>query len=217
MFTDSGCLTTPLPLSLFYPPSPSRRLLPLTAPSVQHTHTQKHTCSCRLSVATLLLPLSNFSLSSHLFHTHAYIHMHTYTHACTRTCTHTHRLHVVRASVLFWQHPWCRHELTPQEGAFKTEEVSILVVIFWTQPYDWNFACRREMDLWSINTNRGAYAELHTTIPCVDDLWSPVGFFFFILRFPHMGFSSVSLVQALRVCLQRWWQVLSHHFRSPRW
>lgn len=115
MFTDSGCLTTPLPLSLFYPPSPSRRLLPLTAPSVQHTHIQKHTCSCRLSVATLLLPLSNFSLSSHLFYTHAYIHMHIYTH----THTHTHRLYVVCASVLFWQHPWWRHELTPQEGAFK--------------------------------------------------------------------------------------------------
>lgn len=171
MFTDSGCLTTPLPLSLFYPPSPSRRLLPLTAPSVQHTHIQKHTCSCRLSVATLLLPLSNFSLSSHLFYTHACIHMHIYTHTHAQAlCCVCFCALLATSLVETWAHT--------SGGGIQTEEVSILVVIFWTQPYDWNFACRREMeDLWSINTNRGAYAELHT-IPCVDDLWGPVGLFF---------------------------------------
>lgn len=80
MFTNSGCLTTLLPLS-------SPLCLPLTLHSpFGPTHTQTHECSCRLSVATLLLPLSNFCLSSHLLRTHAYIHMHAHTHMYALAC-----------------------------------------------------------------------------------------------------------------------------------
>lgn len=208
MFTDSGCLTTPLPLSLFYPPPPAASYP--SQPPQSNTHTYRNTHALADFLSLLFFYPSLISLFPPICFTHML------TYICTFTHTHAQALCCVCFCALLatslvetWAHT--------SGGGIQTEEVSILVVIFWTQPYDWNFACRREMeDLWSINTNRGAYAELHT-IPCVDDLWGPVGLFFFILRFPHMGFSSVSLVQALRVCLQRWWQVLSHHFRSPRW
>lgn len=84
MFTDSGCLTThclppvhpPLPLS--NPSQPPQSNTHLRT----HTHTATHmlTCSCRLSVATLLLPLSNFSLFPPICFTHMLTHTHMHTH-----------------------------------------------------------------------------------------------------------------------------------------
>lgn len=197
--------TPPLP---FLPPPPAASYP--SQPPQSNTHTYRNTHALADFLSLLFFYPSLISLFPPICFTHML------TYICTFTHTHAQALCCVCFCALLatslvetWAHT--------SGGGIQTEEVSILVVIFWTQPYDWNFACRREMeDLWSINTNRGAYAELHT-IPCVDDLWGPVGLFLFILRFPHMGFSSVSLVQALRVCLQRWWQVLSHHFRSPRW
>lgn len=91
MFTDSGCLTTRLPPTPL-PPLPSPPPPNPSQPPQSNTHADTYTCSRRLSVATLLLPLSNFFLSSHLLrthtYTHTYIHMHALTH--TRTLTRAH-------------------------------------------------------------------------------------------------------------------------------
>lgn len=172
MFTDSGCLTTPLPLSLFYPPPPPAASYP-SQPPQSNTHTYRNTHALADFLSLLFFYPSLISLFPPICFTHML------TYICTFTHTHTHAQALccvcfcallATSLVETWAHT--------SGGGIQTEEVSILVVIFWTQPYDWNFACRREMeDLWSINTNRGAYAELHT-IPCVDDLWGPVGLFF---------------------------------------
>lgn len=112
--------TTHPPLCLPHTPS---------QPPQSSTHADTYTCFCRLSVATLFLPLSNFFLSSHLFHTHGCMHIHTHTHTHTRW--------FVQASLFCW-HPssddfrrgyqklkWCPFLWDPSQHKHMTNSLSL--------------------------------------------------------------------------------------------